>query len=623
MMGVEQLSRSPHAHVHVNTDLNGCCFVVVTGGVISGVGKGIVASSTGVLLKSLGLRVTSIKIDPYLNVDAGTLSPFDHGEVFVLDDGGEVDLDLGNYERFLDVTLTHEHNITTGKIYRQVIERERRGDYLGKTVQVVPHITDAIQDWIGRVACHPVHHSDDPAVNAYPNDHALEHPANHDDSASLEGHSNHNHALLPPQVCIIELGGTVGEIETGPFVEALRQFQFRVGRERFLCVHVALVPETGDGEQKSKPMQHSVRDLRGLGLTPDLIACRSSRPLDPSVRDKISLFCQVPPEHVVAVNDCESTYHVPALLESQGYLRHIHQRFQLDHLVGPYSLEDPVRNCYWLQWSAWLSKWEQAKLRTTPLVVGVVGKYTNLPDAYTSIARAVVHAATHLERSARIAWIEASRLEAESVSNVDAILGECHALIIAGGFGERGSAGKILACHWARLHAKPLLGICFGFQLGVVEWSRNVLGWPDAHTTEILPDTPHPVVVFMPEVSKTHMGGTMRLGLRRTNLLPQLPADNVIRSAYGNVDHFQERHRHRYEINPEYVQALEGATCPQTGQRLQFIGRDDTGRRQHVLQVTPHPFFVGVQFHPEYRSRTLHPSPVFMELLRAALPPSP
>ncbi len=466
-------------------------YIVVTGGVISGVGKGIIASSTGVLLKSLGQRVTAIKIDPYLNIDAGTLSPFDHGEVFILDDGGEVDLDLGNYERFLDVKLSRDNNITTGKVYQHVIERERKGDYLGKTVQVVPHITDAIQDWIERVAKIPI------------------------DSTSNR-----------PDVCIIELGGTVGDIESAPFIEALRQFQFRVGLENFMVIHVSLVPTVGVvGEQKTKPTQSSIRDLRGLGLSPDVIACRSSHPLEEPIKEKISMFCHVSTDRVIAVHDCSSVYHVPILLEAQKLGDFISRRLGL--------VSRDAGN-YWAAWKNICRAFDDPIGQTT---IAVVGKYTHLQDSYLSIKRALDHAAMFLERKVKICWIEASDLESEDktrseiawkilklsqyfmymmISSFDYF---SSGMIVPGGFGDRGTLGKLLAINYARVNQVPILGICLGFQLMVIETARSLLGWSDANSTEMNADTGHPVVLYMPEVSKTHLGGTMRCGSRITKFV--------------------------------------------------------------------------------------------------------
>lgn len=396
----------------------------------------------------------------------------------MLEDGGEVDLDLGNYERFLNVRLSRDNNITTGKVYQQVIERERRGDYLGKTVQVVPHVTDGIQDWIERVARAPV------------------------DSSSER-----------PDVCIIELGGTVGDIESAPFIEALRQFQFRVGLENFMVVHVSLVPVVGAvGEQKTKPTQSSVRDLRGLGLSPDVIACRSSHQLEESIKEKISMFCHVGVDRVVAVHDCASVYHVPMLLESQGLGRFILSRLGLSvRPAGDY-------------WTAWQSMCAVAAGPAGQVNIAVVGKYTYLQDSYLSIKRALDHAAMHIGKLSVISWIEASDLEEGSGDQARfekawKSLKACNGIIVPGGFGDRGTLGKLAAINYARLNAVPILGICLGYQLMVIEASRNMLGWTDANSTEMDEQTSHPVVIYMPEVSKTHLGGTMRCGARPTTFI--------------------------------------------------------------------------------------------------------
>ncbi|KAI8823462.1 CTP synthase N-terminus-domain-containing protein [Fimicolochytrium jonesii] len=549
-------------------------YILVTGGVISGIGKGVIASSTGLLLRTRGLRVTSIKIDPYLNIDAGTLSPLDHGEVFVLDDGGEVDLDLGNYERFLDITLTRENNITTGKIYKSVIERERRGDYLGKTVQVVPHITDAIQEWVERVARVPV-----------------------DDSGE------------EPDVCIIELGGTVGDIESAPFVEAMRQFHFRVGHSNFCLIHVSLIPVVGSvGEQKTKPTQASVRDLRGLGLSPDLIACRSSKQLDEDVKEKIAMFCHVEKEHVMAVHDCQSVYHVPLLLDSQGLVTVLEKRLNLQ----------PRRDSR----STHLhSKWKELTVRHDRLFdvvkIVLVGKYTHLKDSYISVVKALEHAALACSRKLKIEWVEASELEPAALS-VDPIkyheawkvLVGASGILVPGGFGERGSEGKIAAAKWARENKVPYLGICLGMQIAVIEFARNVCGLTGANSAELDKDTPHPVVINMPEISATVMGGTMRLGDRTTNFTKD-STDSITRRLYGGANTIHERHRHRYEINPEYINQIEKAG-------LDFIGKDEKGERMIMIELKDHPFFVGTQYHPEYKTRPLKPTPVFLGFILAA-----
>ncbi|KAG0341061.1 CTP synthase ura7 [Podila humilis] len=556
-------------------------YVLVSGGVISGIGKGIIASSTGLLLKTLGLKVTSIKIDPYLNIDAGTLSPLDHGEVFVLNDGGEVDLDLGNYERYLDVTLTRSNNITTGKIYRDVIERERKGDYLGKTVQVVPHITDAIQDWVERVATIPV-----------------------DDSGE------------EPDVCIIELGGTVGDIESAPFVEAMRQFQFRVGHENFALIHVSLVPTIGSvGEQKTKPTQASIRDLRGLGLTPDLIACRCEKTgLDEGIQAKISMFCHVQPEQVLAVRDCNSVYHVPELLKDQGMVDYLWKRLNIENSVSITPALKEKGAEMWRKWNQLTSA--QERLHNSVTIV-LVGKYTNLQDSYASVVKALEHASLNCHKKLIMKWVEASDLEPETrtanpVKYHEAWQDLCSAqgILVPGGFGNRGVEGKIAAAKWAREQKIPYLGICLGLQIAVIEFARNVCGMTDANSIELDENTKTPVVVYMPEISKTHLGGTMRLGSRPTEFQAGTEG-STLRKLYGGGSTVMERHRHRYEINPELIEKFEA-------KGLQFVGKDETGQRMEIVEMADHPYFVGVQYHPEYLTRPLKPSAPFMGLILAA-----
>ena len=553
----------------------GCMkYIVVTGGVVSGLGKGVTASSLGVLMRSVGYRVTSIKIDPYLNVDAGTMSPFEHGEVFTLDDGGEADLDLGNYERFNDLTLTRDHNITTGKIYQHCLDRERRGDYLGKTVQVVPHVTDCIMEWIERVAKIP-----------------------------CDGQSG------PPDVCIIELGGTVGDIESMPYVEALRQFQFRIGRDNILFFHVSLVPVLGAvGEEKTKPTQHSVQALRAAGLSPDFLVCRSTQPLTKAVKQKLANFCHVPSEHCIGVHDLSNIYRVPLLLNSQDVTSNIFARLRL--------LERPKTEL----WNEWRALAELVDSLDVPVTIAVVGKYTNLSDAYLSISKALYHSANKAERKLIVHWIESQnlsedRVDTDAYASGWAKIKAADGILVPGGFGNRGIEGKIAAARYAREHKVPYLGVCLGFQVAVIEFSRNVLGREGANSTEIDAETPHPVVLFMPEGSKTHMGGTMRLGARRTVL--QTAECHAFR-LYGNVMQFDERHRHRYEVNIDYVPALEE-------KGLQFVGRDTTGERMEVLELKGHPFFVGAQYHPEFKSRPLQPSPLFYGFICAAakLKPEP
>ncbi|ODQ64046.1 CTP synthase [Nadsonia fulvescens var. elongata DSM 6958] len=552
-------------------------YVVVSGGVISGIGKGVLASSTGLLLKTLGLKVTSIKIDPYMNIDAGTMSPLEHGEVFTLDDGGEVDLDLGNYERYLNITLTRDHNITTGKMYQHVIERERKGDYLGKTVQVVPHLTNAIQDWIERVAVIPV-----------------------DDTNEK------------PDVCIIELGGTVGDIESAPFVEALRQFQFRVGVENFALIHVSLVPVI-HGEQKTKPTQAAIKDLRSLGLTPDVIACRCFEELDPAAIEKIAMFCHVGPQQVIAVHDVPSTYHVPLLIAEQNFLGYLTKRLHLTDIeVAP--ARQQKGEVLFTNWKALTSANEKV---SETVSIALVGKYTNLKDSYLSVIKALEHSSLRCQRILDIKWIEASDLdkETEASNNVKyteawAKLTSSDGILVPGGFGTRGTEGMIAACKYARENKIPYLGICLGFQIAVIEFARNVCGIADAHSIELDETTKNPVIVYMPEISKTHLGGTMRLGIRPSIFQPG-SENSKIRALYGGGDSVNERHRHRYEVNPQMIDLLEKAG-------LNFIGKDDKGERMEILESNDHPYMVGAQYHPEYLSRVLDPSKPFLGLVAAS-----
>lgn len=537
-------------------------YVVVSGGVLSGLGKGVTASSIGVLLKSAGLRVTSIKIDPYLNSDAGTMSPFEHGEVFVLDDGGEVDLDLGNYERFLDINLAKDNNLTTGKIYSKVIEAERRGDYLGKTVQVIPHVTNAVQEWIEDVAHQPA-----------------------DGSGEI------------PDACIIELGGTVGDIESAPYIEALRQFQFRVGRENVTFVHVSLVPVMGPvGEQKTKPTQHTVKELRGLGITPDILVCRSSAPLNDETREKLAAFCHVSPQAVMSTHDVPNIYHVPLMLQEQG----------LCDILGV--------DCHSTDL---LKKWKHMAHHLDTLTeevhIAMVGKYTDLSDAYLSVIKSLQHAAMAVDRKLIIDWIEASHLEEdwaqkEETAAAWTVLKSADGVLVPGGFGDRGVEGKISAANYARTTNTPYLGICLGLQVATIEFCRNVLGLEGANSTEFDENAPTAAVIFMPEISKTHLGGTMRLGSRPT--LWQVE-DCKIKRLYGEGDSVDERHRHRYEVNPDLIDRIEKAG-------LMFVGKDETGQRCEIFELGDHPYYVGVQYHPEFKSRPGRPSPPFLGLLKAA-----
>ncbi|XP_035910855.1 CTP synthase [Anopheles stephensi] len=545
-------------------------YILVTGGVISGVGKGVIASSFGTLLNACGIPITSIKIDPYINIDAGTFSPYEHGEVFVLDDGSEVDLDLGNYERFLDVVLHKDNNITTGKVYKMVIDKERVGDYLGKTVQVVPHITDAIQEWVERVAVTPVKDN------------------------------------VVPEVCIIELGGTIGDIEGMPFVEAFRQFQFRVKKENFCVAHTSLVPlPRATGEPKTKPTQASVRELRGFGLSPDMIVCRSENPIGDEVKDKISNFCHVAPNQVICIHDLSSIYHVPLLMEQAGVIDILKERLHLN-------LPTP-RPANFMQ--SWRDLAERVDNVYKKVNIALVGKYTRLQDSYASVIKSLLHASIAVGYKLNLTFIDSSNLERETKMEnpnhyYDAWhdLTNSHGIIVPGGFGSRGIEGKIRACQWARENGKPMLGICLGLQAAVIEFARNVLGLAEANSTECDEKTPHPLVIDMPEHHTGILGGTMRLGKRTTIFR----GDSKIRQLYNYKDQIDERHRHRYEVNPKYVAQLE-----QNGMR--FVGTDAEQERMEVMELTNHIYYVATQFHPEYLSRPLKPSPPFLGLILASV----
>lgn len=549
-------------------------YILVTGGVMSGVGKGVISSSFGTILKNCGIHVTSIKIDPYINIDAGTFSPYEHGEVFVLDDGGEVDLDLGNYERFLDVTLHRDNNITTGKIYQSVIEKERRGEYLGKTVQVVPHITDAIQEWVKRVAKIPVSEDGD-----------------------------------EPEVCIIELGGTIGDIEGMAFIKAFSQLQFQERKENFFCAHVSHVPQVPSNnnqyESKTKPIQCSVGKLRGLGLTPDLIICRSEKPIDESVKDKVSMYTLVPPEQVIMIHNLSSIYRVPLVLESQGVIPFLNERLQLN--IGVQNPRNFMRK--------WRDLAERVESQTKKVTIALVGKYTKLDDSYASVTKSLQHASIQVGRKLELKFIEACHLE-EAKKKLDPVgyfeawqhLSKSDGVIVPGGFGKRGMEGKIEACKWCRENDKPFLGVCLGLQAAVIEFSRNVLNLRDANTTEIDSETKYPVVIDMPEHNTEQKGGTMRLGRRRTIFKK---GNSVIKLLYGNKESVEERHRHRYEVNKEYVPALEE-------KGLKFVGHDDKNERMEIIELEGHSYYVATQYHPEYLSRPLKPSPPFLGLVLAS-----
>jgi len=524
-------------------------YVIVTGGVLSGLGKGISTSSIGVLLKSKGLKICPVKIDPYLNVDAGTMNPYQHGEVFVLDDGSEVDLDLGNYERFLDVNLTGDHNITTGKVYRSVIEKERRGDYLGKTVQIIPHVTDEIKALVREV-----------------------------------GEKEH------ADVVLVEVGGTVGDIEGMPFLEAVRQLGQEVGRENILFVHTTLVPVMGAvGEQKTKPTQQSVRELRAAGIQPNVIIARGEHSLETEIKKKIAFFSDVPVEGVISAPDASTIYDVPLLFDGQGLTEYAMKT------LGLRPKSEDMR-----EWKAFLEDLKSPKKEVT---IALVGKYTHLKDSYISHIEAFHHASAAARVHVRLKWVESIDLEKEGTKPLE----DADGILVPGGFGDRGIEGKIAATRFAAENEVPFQGVCLGFQLATIGFARAALGLKGANSSEFDPKTPHPIVDLLPEQHAVKgKGATMRLGAHPIVLDPK----STTAKMYGATT-IHERHRHRYEINPAYIAKLEDAG-------LRFVGRSDDGRRMEVLELKGHPYFVASQFHPELRSRPLRPSPIHLGLVRAA-----
>ncbi|KAI0907286.1 CTP synthase N-terminus-domain-containing protein [Ustulina deusta] len=540
-------------------------YILVSGGVISGVGKGIIASSTGLLLQSLGFRVSCIKIDPYVSVDAGLMAPAEHGECFVLGSGSEVDLDLGNYERYLSLSLTGDNNITTGKVYLDVISKERKGAYLGRTVQIVPHVVDAIKDWIKRVA-----------------------------HTCVDGSGEE------PDVCIIELGGTVGDIESMPFLEALTQLRHEAGSSNFATIMVSYVPVI-HGEQKTKPTQHAVKSVRSHGLTPDVIACRCEKPLNEGTVRKISLHCQVEIDQVVVVRDMPTIYQVPLLLHEQEMVPLLLSKMSL----SPESIPKARVTKGEELWEAWrsvaISDYEAT------VSIALVGKYVSSPDAYMSVTKALEHSSMHLRLNLKLLWIDAEHLEPgmkaadpEKYQEAWDTLHTASGLIVPGGFGKRGVLGMMLASKWAREKSIPFLGVCLGFQVAVMQFARDVCSLPHADSEEFDTQTKEPVIIYMPELDRENMGGTMRLGLHET-IFQDGSEWSKTRALYGGVQGVKERHRHRYEVNPQFVDRLQKAG-------IYFIGKDETGQRMEILEMKDHPYFVGTQFHAEYQSRVLAPS---------------
>jgi CTP synthase len=524
-------------------------YIFVTGGVVSSLGKGVAASSLGLLLEARGYKVTLMKLDPYINVDPGTMSPYQHGEVYVTDDGAETDLDLGHYERFTHTTTSKLHNLTTGRVYEAVINKERRGDYLGKTVQVIPHITDEIKEAMRKIA----------GTN---------------------------------DVVIVEIGGTVGDIESLPFLEAIRQFRQELGRHNAIDVHVTLVPYVAAADElKTKPTQHSVRELRAIGISPDILICRADRSIPDDLRQKIALFCNVAPEQVIAARDVSTIYEAPLLFRAEG----------LDEIV-----------CEQLHLSRYqidLSKWEElvrkVKNPKRTVRIGIVGKYVELADAYKSLNEALIHGGIANDAKTELVYINAEEIERGSwpleITKVDGI-------VVPIGFGKRGCEGKIAAIRYAREQKVPCFGICWGMQLMVVEYARHVAGIQHAASTEFVPDTPDPVIYKLRDLlGVENLGGTMRLGAYPCVLVPGTKAAAI----YGSEE-ISERHRHRYEVNQKYLPEL-------VRHGLTVAGKSPDGKFVEMVELRDHPWFLGCQFHPEYKSRPVEPHPLFSSFIKASL----
>ena len=526
-------------------------YIFITGGVVSSLGKGITAASLGRLLKSRGLKVSLQKMDPYLNVDPGTMSPYQHGEVFVTDDGAETDLDLGHYERFTDTNLTKNSNVTTGKIYWTVISKERKGDYLGGTVQVIPHITNEIKSRIYKVA---------------------------DESG--------------PDVVITEIGGTVGDIESLPFLEAIRQIKYEVDRENVLFIHVTLVPYLSKaGELKTKPTQHSVKELRSIGIQPDIIVCRTEKPISTEMKEKIGLFCNVDRDSVVQNLDAENLYEVPLLLHNEG----------LDSLV----IKKLALKCGEAELSEWTEMVDKIKSLKNKVTIALVGKYVELHDAYMSVAEALKHAGIANDSEIEIKWVHSGDI---LESNVKEYLDGVDGILVPGGFGNRGIEGKILVARYARENKIPYFGICLGMQVAVIEYARNVVGLEAAHSTELDENTPYGVIHLMPDQEGIdEKGGTMRLGLYPCKVAEGTKAFE----AYGE-DLVFERHRHRYEFNNHFRDKM-------TAYGMLLSGLSPDERLVEIVELKDHPWYLGCQFHPEFKSRPQRPQPLFREFIKAAL----
>lgn len=528
-------------------------YIFVTGGVVSSLGKGITAASLGRLLKNRGLKVTIQKFDPYINVDPGTMSPYQHGEVFVTDDGAETDLDLGHYERFIDINLSKTSNVTTGKIYSSVITKERRGEYLGGTVQVIPHITNEIKDRVFR--------------------------------AGRETQSD---------IVITEIGGTVGDIESLPFLEAIRQIKSDIGRENVMYIHVTLIPYLkAAGEVKTKPTQHSVKELRSIGIQPQVIVCRTEYPLAEEMKRKLALFCDIDSDAVIECQDADTLYEVPMILREQGLDDIVVKHLKLDAFRNPPDMTE---------WERLVAKVKSLRNRTE---IAIVGKYVALHDAYLSIVEALGHAGIDCDTDVKIRWVNAEEIYDHNVAE---LLSGVHGILVPGGFGDRGIEGKISAIRYARENRVPFFGICLGMQVAVVEYARSVATLEGANSSEIHPTTPYPVIDLLPEQKDIEdLGGTMRLGL-----YPCKIAEGSLAMRCYEDELVYERHRHRYEFNNEYRELLESAG-------LKISGTSPDGRLVEVVELPGHPWFLAVQFHPEFTSRPNRPQPLFKHFVRASM----
>ncbi|WHY77480.1 CTP synthase [Neobacillus sp. WH10] len=526
-------------------------YIFVTGGVVSSLGKGITASSLGRLLKNRGLNVTIQKFDPYINVDPGTMSPYQHGEVFVTGDGAETDLDLGHYERFIDINLNKYSNVTTGKIYSSVLRKERRGDYLGATVQVIPHITNEIKDRVFR--------------------------------AGKETNAD---------VVITEIGGTVGDIESLPFLEAIRQIKSDIGRDNVMYIHCTLIPYIkAAGEMKTKPTQHSVKELRSLGIQPNIIVVRTEMPVSQDMKDKLALFCDIDAKAVIECQDADTLYSIPLALQEQNM-----DQIVCDHLKLDTNKADMT------EWKALVDRVLNLSNKTR---IGLVGKYVELQDAYISVVEAMKHAGYSFDSDVEIKWINSEEVTRENVAE---LLDEVDGVLVPGGFGDRGIEGKIEATRYARETKKPFLGICLGMQLATIEFARNVLGLKDAHSAEFVPETAHPIIDLLPEQKDVEdLGGTLRLGLYPCRLIEGTKAY----AAYED-EVVYERHRHRYEFNNHYRQEMEA-------HGFVFSGTSPDGRLVEIIELTDHPWFVASQFHPEFVSRPTRPQPLFRDFIKATI----